>query len=68
MNRAAEPREVVIDLWLTNAGLTGAELDELRSKDLRRGKCLLTGDECRVERGLIKLTLPPESARLFKLE
>ena len=68
VNRAAEPREVVIDFWLTNAGLTGAELDELRSKDLRRGECLLTGDECRVERGLIKLTLPPESARLFKLE
>ncbi len=67
VNRAAGKREVVCDLWLDNAGLTGAELDALRRAGYSRGECVLTGEEITVAQGLVKLSLPPESGFLFKL-
>ena len=68
VNRAASPREVVVDLWTDNAGLTGAELAALMELGLTSGKCLLTGEPCEVDEGLVRLSLPPESAYLFRLE
>ena len=68
VNRAASPREVVVDLWTDNAGLTGAELAALMELGPTSGKCLLTGEPCEVDEGLVRLSLPPESAYLFRLE
>ena len=67
VNRAGERRDVVCDLWLDNAGLTNDELDSLRALNLTRAECLLCSDELSVENGLIKLSLEPESAHLYRL-
>lgn len=68
VNRSGEAREVVIDLWLDNAGLTGAELEALRGRGVSRARCLLCGETVPVTEGLIKLRLEHESAHLFTLE
>ncbi len=68
VNRGGETREIVIDLWLDNTGLSSSELDGLRALGLTGGVCLLTGEECAVAEGLVKLSVPPASARLFKLK
>ena len=68
VNRSCEPREVVLDLWTDNAGLSGEELLGLKSMGLRRAACLLGGGKEReVENGLLKLSLAPESAYIYKL-
>lgn len=67
VNRAGEERRFVADLWLPGAGLGTQALDALRALPLTRGTCLLTGSEISVADGLADLTLPPESARLFRL-
>ena len=67
VNRASEPREVVCDLWLDNAGLTGEELSALQALHLTEAVCLLDGDRAQVEDGLVKLNLAPESAHIYLL-
>ncbi|MEG1790449.1 MAG: glycoside hydrolase family 13 protein [Oscillospiraceae bacterium] len=68
VNRAAEPRQVVADLWLQNAGLSRGELSRLKSLPITRGRCLLTDAELSVNDGLALLTLSPETAYVFRLE
>lgn len=68
INRAAETRRVVADLWPENAGLTAAELQTFKSASYASGTCLLTGAELRIAGGLADLSIPPETAYLFKLK
>ena len=67
INRSNWSKELVADIWLDNAGLSSKELEGLRSLNLTRAKCLLTGQETTVADGLIKLSLPAESALIFEL-
>ena len=67
VNRSGAETETVCDLWLDNAGLTGAELKALAELNLTRGECVLSGEGVEVENGLVKLRLPAESARLYIL-
>ena len=67
VNRSESPRLAVADLWLDNAGLTGAELAAFKAKDPARGVCLLTGEEIRIDSGLVRLSLQPGAAHIFRL-
>ena len=67
VNRAAEPRRAVADLWLENAGLAREDVRALRERNHTGGACLLTGRSLRVSDGLAELDLPPETACLFEL-
>ncbi len=67
INRSSEPREVVCDLWLDNAGLTGAELDSLHALGLNTARSLLDDELISFEAGLLKLRLAPESAHIYEL-
>ena len=67
VNRADTERDVVVDLWLDNAGLTNSELDALSALGITHAECLLTGSETEVKNGLVRLHLEPESAYIFRL-
>ncbi len=67
INRSAYEKSIVADIWAGHAGLTADEASALRSAGLSRAVCLLSGDSAAVSEGLIRLTLPPESARIYKL-
>ena len=68
INRAERAVEAVCDLWLDNAGLTGAELASLRDAGFTGGECLLTGETVQAESGLVRLKCPPRSARFYSLK
>ena len=67
INRSACEKSIVADLWAGHAGLSGAQLRQLRDSGLSRAVCLLSGDTAAVSEGLMQLTLPPESARLYRI-
>ena len=67
INRADWEKQLVADLWLDNAGLGSAELEGLKGLGITRARCLLTGRESAVTDGLMRLSLPPESALIFEL-
>ena len=67
VNRAAEPRDLVCDLWLDNTGLTAAELEALKAANPTKGECILSGERVSVAQGLVKITVPAEDVRLYKL-
>ena len=46
---------------------TAAETQSLRASGITRARCLLSGDSAAVSEGLVQLTLPPESARIYRL-
>ncbi|NCB50844.1 MAG: glycoside hydrolase family 13 protein [Clostridia bacterium] len=68
VNRAGEERRVVADLWLKNTGLSSSEQYDLLNAGLTHGTCLLDGTEISVGQGLADMTLPPETAHIFRLE
>ena len=67
INRSAYEKRIVADLWAGHAGLTAAETQSLRASGITRARCLLSGDSAAVSEGLVQLTLPPESARIYRL-
>ena len=67
VNRSDWDKQLVADIWLDNAGLTSHELEGLKARGLTRARCLLTGREFPIADGLIKLSLPSESAMIFEL-
>lgn len=67
VNRSCEPKDVVADIWQSNTGLSLKELGELKSVDITKAECLLTGRAFGVSFGLIHMKLDPESAYLFRL-
>ena len=68
INRTDWEKDLVLDLWLDNAGLTAAELAGLRAQNHTRAECLLTGETAEISEGLLRLKLPPESVRIFELK
>lgn len=67
VNRAAEPREMIVDLYRPNCGFDAAQLAALHACGLRQARSLLTGAEEGIEAGLLRLRIAACSADCWRL-